>query len=111
MMLASMAKREQTRSLLAAKLHIFPEIRRLAARNLSNPTDFLFRLSQYVKEHVERAKSVNSFTGSFERSAFRGEASKIDFFLFPHRGFFCSCLASVLRPSGRRGFDSRGGMG
>jgi hypothetical protein len=45
-----MAEREQTRSLLAAKLHIFPEIRRLAARNLSNPTDFI-RLSQYVKDH------------------------------------------------------------
>jgi hypothetical protein len=33
----------------AAKLHIFSEIRRLVARNLSNPTDFI-RLSQYVKE-------------------------------------------------------------
>lgn len=33
-------------------------------------------LCQYVKEHVERVKSVNSFTGSFERSAFRGKASK-----------------------------------
>ena len=31
-----------------------------------------------LKEHVERAKSVNSFTGSFERSAFRGKASKIE---------------------------------
>ena len=29
-----------------------------------------------VKEHVERVKSVNSFTGSFERSAFRDFVSK-----------------------------------
>jgi hypothetical protein len=33
------------------------------ARNLSNPTDLSVILSQYVKEHVERAKQASKLGG------------------------------------------------
>jgi hypothetical protein len=36
-----MAEREQTRGVYAAKVQLFSEIHRLAARNLSNPTDLV----------------------------------------------------------------------
>ena len=42
---------------------------------LSDFSSFI-RLSQYVKERVERVKSLSSLTGYFERSVSRGRASR-----------------------------------
>ena len=47
-----------------------------------------YPLSQYVKEHVKRVKSVNSFTSSFERSAFRASAQRSLFYFVPPYLYF-----------------------